>query len=187
MSVPVHHLPLPSGAVAQLRAPTAADLEVVGLDLPKLVERCFRGLDDQPLAAGALQRMRFTDYNAVASYLQGIRDPALSDLAELQRDRQGHEVVVTLPDGRTVRLDEPQIGVYHAATDYGRAGLPGGLRLLRRCVLEIDGRPASYADLAAAWPFSAPETLILHAELALLCSETAEAVSSREGRVRVVA
>lgn len=184
--IPLHHLPLPGGGEAVLRSPTIGDLETVGAELHKLVPRCLRSIDGQPVDEAAIRQMRFTDYNAVAAYLQSLRDPTAEDVAHVGRERRGHEVLVTLPTRATVLLEEPTVEAYHTCTDYGRAGLPGGLRLLRRCIREIDGKPRDYAALSAAWPFSVPETLLLHAELVALCSESADSVRAREGKVRVV-
>lgn len=180
----LHRLPLPGDGLAVIRPPTAADLEVVGADIDALTARCLREIDGA--AVGAVGKLKFTVYNAVRAYVERLRDPEIADINAVARSARCGAVHVTLPDGRTALIEEPTVDVYHSATNYGRDGLAGGIRLLRRCLREVDGQPVDYATLVKSWPFDCPTTLLLHAELARLCSESAESVRSREGRVVVV-
>ena len=183
-----HLLPLPSGREATIRQPTIGDLEVVGVDRDKLARRLVLAVDGAELQPGPWP-IDYLDYSAVVAYIEALINPDIEAIRAViaSRVRMGAELTVTLASGGRVTLRIPTVEAFQDATDYGRAGVQGGLRLLRRCIVAIDGQPTSYATLASAWPWTAPETLLLHAELVGLCSEPADARAAREGRVRVVA
>lgn len=183
-----HLLPLPSGREAEIRPPTIGDLEVVGVDRDRLARRLTLAVDGVDVRTGPWP-VDYVDYSAIVAYVERLLNPTIEQIREVvaSRCRIGAELTVATPSGRTATLKIPTVEAYQDATDYGRAGVQGGIRLLRRCLTAIDSMPVSYATLASSWPWDAPETLLLHAELVYLCSESPDARDAREGRVRVVA
>lgn len=186
MSTVFWALPLPSGKTAEVRDVTIGDLEAVGLDWDKLARRTLISVDGVKDDKAGKWPVRMGDFSALVAWVQKRVEPEPDFMASITRTRT--------PDGLDVEMErisvsiaEPDVETWQSATNYGQAGLSGGLRLLRRCITHVGGKAVTYADLAGdRWPFDAPVSLVLHAQLVFLLSEPVDKRDAREGLARAV-
>lgn len=180
-------LPLPSGKTAEVRDVTIGDLEAVGLDWDKLARRTLVSVDGVKDDKNAKWPFKLDDYSAILAWTQGKVNPTAEQVRAVRREPFGDGASLIMLDGRSVVIEVPEVEVWQSATNYGRAGLPGEIRLLRRCITQMDGKPVSYATIASDWPFDAIQTLLLHAELVRVISEPADEREARERRAKGIA
>lgn len=179
-------LPLPSGKAVEVRDVTIGDLEAVGVDWDKLARRVLVSVDGVEVDKAGKWPIRMGDYSALVSWVQKRVNPEPDFMAGLTRTRTPEGLDVEM-ERISVSIAEPDVETWQSATNYGQAGLAGGLRLLRRCITHVGGKAVTYADLAGdRWPFDAPVSLVLHAELVFLLSEPVDKRDEREGRARAV-
>lgn len=183
----IWQLPLPSGKSVEVRDVTIGDLEAVGLDWDKLARRTLVSVDGVKDDKGAKWPVRMDDFSALLAWTQGKVNPTAEQVRAVTREPFGDGAALVTLDGRSVVIEVPEVEVWQSATNYGRAGLPGEFRLLRRCITQMDGKPIGYASIAAEWPFDAVQTLLLHAELVRVISEPADEREARERRAKGIA
>jgi hypothetical protein len=187
MSGTLWSLPLPSGKTAEVRDVTIGDLEEVGLDWDKLARRILISVDGVKDDKGGKWPFKLDDYSAMLAWTQGKTNPTAEQVRSVSREPFGDGASLITLDGRSVVIEIPEVEVWQSATNYGQSGLPGEIRLLRRCITQMDGKPTSYAATVSGWPFDATQTLLLHAELVRVISEPADKREARERRAQGIA